>query len=151
MAMALAKVSKFSEFLLKIGDGASPEVFSAPCGLTSRSFDLTASTNDQTVPDCSDDDLAAWTARAIDALSGTISGSGVMDRTSLADYRTWFLSTLPKNCRIQIVATGANGGGYFEGSFLLTKLTLGGERGQKATVEIELQSDGAITWTAAVP
>ena len=147
--MAQAKVSNFSKWLILLGDGAGPEVFSAPCGLTSRGLDLSASSNDVTVPDCDDEDAAAWTARVIDALSGTISGSGVMDRDSHETWRDWFLSAEAKNVRMSLDETGANGGGYYAGAFILTKLTITGERGNKVLLEVEMQSDGAITWTDA--
>jgi len=147
--MALAKTVKFGDFIVQVGDGASPEVFSAPCGLTSRGINKSASTNEQTVPDCADEDGAAWTARSTDALSAEISGSGVMDRDAYALWNEWFESAEARNVRVVVVGNLAAGGGHHAGAFILTAFNSTGERGQRVNVEVTLSSDGAVLWVPA--
>lgn len=147
--MAAPTTKKFGQFLVKVGDGATPEVFAAPCGFTEKSLKLSAETSDQTIPDCSDPDAAAWTAREVSRLSGEVSGNGLLAVEAVATWRTWFLSADAKNVRIEISGTSVAGGGYYAGSFLLTGFELGATLGEKVTCNVTMVSDGAIIWTAA--
>lgn len=144
--MAKPTTLPFSELLILIGDGASPEVFAAPCGLTSKGFDLTASSNGIEVPDCDDPDAPAWTERVVKALSGSVSGSGIMAKESFALWRDWALSGLPGNVRVKLDHAGL---GYYSGSFILNKFGLKASLGDKVQVDIGLESDGQIIWTAS--
>lgn len=147
--MALAKVQSYSKFLIQVGNGASPEVFAAPCGLTSRGFNRTAETNDTNVPDCDDEDAPSWLARDVVSLSGEISGSGVLDTAALDVWDDWFQSGLAKNCRVVLDVPLAQNGRHWAGSFYLTSFNITAERGAKVNVEVTLISDGAITTVAA--
>jgi predicted secreted protein len=139
-----------AKLLIMLGDGASPtEVFAAPCGLTTKGINFSAASNDITVPDCDDPDAASWSERVISALSGTVSGSGVLAMESLETWRDYFFGGVSKNARVKIDTTLANNGGYFEGAFILTTFNITGEIGNKIQVEIELQNDGPVTWVAA--
>ena len=51
--------------IIMVGDGASPENFSAPCGFTERSVEIKAETATTAIPDCNDGDLPA-SARSSD-------------------------------------------------------------------------------------
>lgn len=142
--MAQPTTLAFSKLLILVGDGATPEVFSSPCGLTSKGFDISASSNDVQVPDCDDPDAPAWTDRVVKALSGKVSGSGIMAVESFDIWRDWALGGLAKNVRIQLVGTGL---GYYSGSFILSAFSLKASIGDKVQVDISLDSDGQIIWT----
>lgn len=148
--MARPTTLSSAKLLILIGDGAEPEVFAAPCGLTSRGINFSKETNDVTVPDCDDPDLPAWTERVVSALSGTVSGSGVLAMEALETWREFFFSTEARNCRIRLDTTLANNGGHFEGRFHCTSFNVTGDIGEKIQVEIELQNDGEIVWVDAV-
>lgn len=139
----------FGDFLILLGNGANPEVFTAPCGLTSKGFNQSASTQESTVPDCDNPDAPAYTERDIDALSAEISGSGVLAMESAAIWQVWYDSGLPKNVQIKLDQTLANHGGYWSGAFVLTGFNITGERGAKVKVDLTMQSDGAFTWNPA--
>lgn len=145
--MALAKVVSYAKFLVLVGDGASPEGFAAPCGLTSRGINFSAETNDTNIPDCDDEDAPSWLGRDVVSLSGELSGSGVLDLDALEVWRA-FLGNR-KTCRVMIDVPGAQNGGYWEGAFILTGFNVTGERGSKVSVEVTMTSDGEIEWTAA--
>lgn len=147
--MAQAKVVNFSTFLVLVGNGASPEVFAAPCGLTSRGFNRTAETNDTNVPDCDDEDKPSWLARDVVSLAGEISGSGVLDTDALEVWDDWFQSGLAKNCRVMLDVPVAQNGRHWSGKFILSSFNITAERGSKVTIEVTLTSDGAITKTDA--
>jgi predicted secreted protein len=142
--MAKPVTLPFSKLLILVGDGASPEVFASPCGLTSKGFDLTATSNGIEVPDCDDPDAPAWTDRVVKALSGTVSGSGILATESFEIWQDWALGGLPKNVRIKLDYPGL---GYYSGSFILSKFGLKAALGDKVQVDVTLDSDGEITFT----
>ena len=138
--------SAFKDFLVKIGDGASPEVFGAPCGLTSKGFNQTANTQETSVPDCDDPDAPAYVERAVDTISAEISGSGVLAKEAHDDvWQPMFQGAASKNVRVYPFG---DSGGYYAGKFVLTAYNNAVQRGQKVNVDITLSSDGEYTWTA---
>ena len=141
--MAQPTVLAGTKILVLVGDGASPEVFGEPCGLTTKSFELSASTNSTLIPDCADPELPAWEAKDINALSAQLTGSGVMAVESLATWRDWFMAAEAKNAQIKIDDDSL---GYFSGSWILSSMKLGGQRGQKITLDVTLVNTGAVTW-----
>lgn len=131
------------EFLVLLGDGADPEVFTAPCGLVTRGFSQTKAVNETIIPDCSDPDTATWAVRDAASFSGSISGAGVLATESLSAWQAFFASSSSKNVKIQ-----AGSAGHWVGKFHCTKFDIGGENKKRSTVSIELQSDGVATWTS---
>lgn len=144
--MAQPTVLTGTKLLILVGNGADPEVFSQPCGLTTRTFDLAASTNTTLIPDCDEPDAPAWEAKDVNALSATVSGSGVMAVESFDIWNDWFMGATAKNLQIKLDNAAL---GHWAGSFILTSLKYGGQRGQKVTVDITLVNDGAVVWVPA--
>lgn len=138
-----------SHLLIMLGDGQSPETFSAPCGLTTKGLNFSAATNDFNVPDCDDPDAPVWTERVVSALSAGVTGSGVMAGESHDEWREWFLSGATKNIQISIDELLAVGGGYYQMPAVLTGFNITGEQGGKVQLEVAIQSDGQVLWTAA--
>lgn len=134
--MTQATTLRFSQFLVQLGNGASPEVFASPCGLNSRSFNRSAATNDTNVPDCDDADAASWLERDIVSLSAAISGAGVVADEDFDVWNTWFESGASKNCKITL------GTRVWIGPYKLTKLNVTGNRGSRTTFDASLDSDG---------
>lgn len=143
--MAKPTTVKGSKFLILLGDQASPEVFSAPCGLSTKGIDFSASTNDVNVPDCDDPDAPQWTERVINALSASVTGSGVMAAESFAKWKDWFLAADSRNVQAKIDEVTL---GYFSGAFVLTGFRVTGNLGEKIQVELTMQNDGQVTYTA---
>lgn len=148
--MARPTTLKGSKVLIQLGDGASPEQFAAPCALTTKSISLDAASNDFNVPDCDDPDLPVWTERVVSALSAGVSGNGTLAMESFDEWRDWFLSGEARNIRVKFDASAVNNGGYFEMSAILSNLTLGGNQGELATVEVQIDSNGEVGWVDAV-
>lgn len=144
--MAQPVVIAGTKLLLLVGDGASPEVFAEPCGLTTKSFDLSASTNTTLIPDCDDPEAPAWESTDVNALSCTAAGNGVMAVESFATWNDWFLSGLGKNMQIKLDHASL---GYYSGSFKLTSFKLAGTRGNKVLVDVSIKNDGVVTWVDA--
>lgn len=153
--MAQPTVISGTKLLILVGTGGdspgSPDVFSEPCGLTTKNFALTASTNTTLIPDCANPDLPAWEAKDVNSLAAEVTGSGVMAAESFHTWLDWFLGATERACRIQLVSPTSLplSLGYFQGSFILTNLTYGGQRGQKVTLDLTLSNNGALTFVAA--
>jgi hypothetical protein len=147
--MASASTLRFGDAALLIGNGGTPETFSAPCGLTSLTRTVNVETATTNVPDCDDPDLSSWLE--IDEISKqmVISGSGVVAKQSWPMWRAWELDGGYKNVRFLFDIANADGGGYYSGRALLTTMEQTGERGNKWTVNIAVTFDGKPTWVPA--
>jgi predicted secreted protein len=137
--MAQATTTKFSDFLILLGDGATPETFTAPCGLTSRGFNRSANLSDVNVPDCVDEDAPSWLERDVISYQSSIAGAGVIADESASTWEDWWESGLAKNVRIERKTAA------WVGSFYLTEYNMAGERGQRLTGNITLTSNGKVT------
>lgn len=147
--MAAVKHTRGVKLLLKVGDGASPEVFSQYCSINAeRGITFTANTNDVDIPDCEDPDLLAWVVREKVNLSVSVTGSGTLNTPDVQEFVDWFESPEPRNCKIVVDVPSADGGVIFTGAFHLTEFTLTGNRGEKMQTSVSLNSDGAITSAA---
>jgi len=140
--MAKPTTFKGTSLLIKLGDGASPETFDFPCGLTTQALNRTAETNDVTVPDCDDPDAPAWTEREVSTMAWEATGSGVLADESVSVWDEWFASGLTKNVQIDVGPAGV--GRRYTGRALLTTYNVTGERGQKVTVEVTVTGDGEL-------
>lgn len=152
--MAQPTTLNASKLSIWIGSSSSPGTFVAPCGLTTRGINFTASTNDVTVPDCDDPDLPSWTARVVQALSAGITGSGILAVEAVPTWREFFFDATSKMCRVVLDGTGLAASldlGYFEGLFICSALNITGDLGNKVQVEINMTSDGQIFWRSDSP
>lgn len=144
--MAQPTTVAFGQFWIVVGDGESPELFEAPCGLTSKAFNQTASTQETIVPDCVDPDAPAFVERAVDALSSEISGDGVLAMEAHHNiWQPWLFEAAPRNVRIGLGSIpDPLVGGYYEGPYILTVLNMTADRGQKMRGAVTIQS--AAEW-----
>lgn len=147
--MAKPITAAASKMLVKIGDGGSPEVFEAPCGMSTKGINFTKNTNEVNVPDCDDPDAPSWIERGVVSMSAEISESGIL---SMADLDTWqdFLdSTISRNVQVWLDLPLAEHGGHWDGKFLLTGFNVTAEQGNKVQAAVTMQSDGPVVWTPA--
>ncbi|MBN9010811.1 MAG: phage tail protein, partial [Rhizobiales bacterium] len=63
--------------LIKMGNGADPEVFTSVCGLRSRSFSLSNNEVDTTVPDCDDPGAVVQKSSTPGIQDRTFQGAGL--------------------------------------------------------------------------
>jgi len=137
-----------TKLLILVGDGAAPDVFTAPCGLTTRGIAFTASTNSTLIPDCDDPEAPAWEAKDVNSLAAQVTGNGVMAVESFDVWNDWFLSATAANCQIKLDDPAL---GQWEGMFILTALRYGGQRGQKVTVDIAMDNTEEVIWVPSTP
>ena len=149
--MAYAKVMKGTRLLIKVGDGADPEVFAHPCLINSaRGITFSAGTTEDYIPDCDDPDLLQAVIRTKNSYSAAINGAGVLHTPSVEEYFEWLKDPDTKNIQVLLNAVAlADGGGHFAGAFHLTSFEISGDREGYSQCSIELQSSGALTWVDA--
>lgn len=144
--MAAVKHARGVKLLLKVGDGADPEVFAQFCSINAeRGITFTSTTNDVDIPDCDDPDMLAWIAREKQNLSVTINGAGTLNTPDVQDFFDWFKSPEPKNCQLVVDVPSVDGGIIWTGAFHLTEFSITGNRGEKMQAAVTLNSDGPVT------
>lgn len=146
--MALAQTFRFSGYRVLLGDGADPEVFSAPCGFTERSIAFNRELSETNTPDCADEDAPSWLERDVTSMSATISGQGVLEATALPVWLGLLGTTVSFNARVELWREGAKVG-HWQGAFALESFETAGTKGERVTVNVSLQSDGVVAYTAA--
>lgn len=145
--MATPTTLSGTQLLIKVGNAASPEVFTHPCLINAeRGIQFSSSTQDVIVPDCTNPDDPAWREIEKDGLSATITGAGIMDNVlaTIQTYDTWHRGQTTKNVQVWLGSIGK-----WVGAFKLTEIAFTGERGNKVLVSLTLESDGSVTAFAA--
>jgi hypothetical protein len=145
--MAPPTTAKFGKFRVLLGNGASPEVFAAPCGFTSKSLALTKNLTDVNLPDCDDPDAPAWVGRDVESLTASITGEGVMAAESAADWMDAFESTSSISVKVEIefpLVTWT-----YTGKMHISSMTLAAEQGGRVSNNVEMQSDGELVRSMA--
>lgn len=144
--MADIKHMRGLKLLLKVGNGASPEVFTAKCSINAeRGISFKAGTNDNEVIDCADPEALAWLLREKTNLSCDITGAGTLNTPDVQEFFDWTTSPDAKNCQFIVDVPAADGGVIFLGAFHLTQFDITGAKGAKTQVSIALNSDGEVT------
>jgi hypothetical protein len=144
--MAVIKHARGIKLVLKVGDGASPEVFTAKCSINSeRGITFSSTTNDFNEIDCADPEKIAWLLREKANLSASFTGAGTLNTPDVAEFFAWLVSPDSVNCQVVVDVPAADGGIIFLGAWHLTDFGITGDRGAKQETTISLVSDGAIT------
>lgn len=146
--MALVKTVTGSKLRIKIGNGASTEVFTHLCMInTSRGFSFNADLVETLVPDCDLPDSPGWKERQIEGLSIDVDGAGKINTPDIEFFNDWWISGLGKNVQLQVDALFADGGGHWEGELKLQNFSLTGPS-QKEHAEFEghFVSNGAFVF-----
>jgi hypothetical protein len=150
--MAQPSTAKFGNMLIEIGDDATPPVYAAPCGFTSKGITLSKNLSEVNIPDCDNPDDPIWVGRDVTSQSATITGEGVAAGESLPDWNDAFMSTDPVPMRVTVEYEGV-GSKVYEGKFHVDSEAITVEAGGRVSLAINATSDGAITsaWTPATP
>ena len=137
------------KLLIMVGDGSTPEVFTAFCTINAaRSVTGDAATNDFNIPDCDDPDTLGWLAREKVSLSYAAQGAGILNTPDVQAFTDWLADPNSRNCQIVVDVPATDGGVVFAGPFHLTQFEITGDRGTKMEATLNLISDGEITVTA---
>lgn len=134
-------VQRGKDLLLKLGNGAEPESFTAVAGLKATSLAFNATTVDITNADSAD----LWRELLDTGVkSATVTGSGVFrDQASDAALRSAFFNQTLANWQIVIPSFG-----IVAGPFKLTQLHYEGPYDGEVKLSLSLASAGALSFTA---
>ena len=140
--MAQATTIKGGKFRVLIGNSATPIVYTAPCGFTQRSITLNKGLEEINVPDCNDPDKVDWTGRDATSLSVTVSGEGVLAAESVATWLEAFerIDSVPVKVEWEFPAKTIT----WTGRMHIESLEAGAQNGQRATLNVTMQSDGEM-------
>lgn len=146
--MAAVNYTRGVKLVVKVGDGASPEVFTRLCTINAeRGITFNAQSNDATIPDCDDPDKMAWLAREVSTLSVDVTGGGMSHKQDVKKLWDWWSSGDTKNCQVIVDDDTAANVITFEGGFKLPQFDMTGNRGEKVNSTMSLSSDGEVTAT----
>ena len=148
--MAYTDKLKSTRVAIMMGDGATPEVFSPMCGITTKGFQQTRATSDTVDWDCADRDATPITVRDVGATDWTISGSGLLHRPLLADVQAAFDSADPTNFRFMFdePTDGEVIDGYYQGPGIITDLNITGTNGEYVNVSLTIRAAGPKVFVA---
>ncbi len=135
--------------VIKIGDGATPEVFTVLCGIDQVSVNSVVNTADRFRRDCAKPGAVPKRKVQAQGTQTDISGSGVFNVDQVAEFRAALGIT--RNYRVEIGRRdGTDAGeimGHFTGPFMMTANNI--SVGDEGSAEITLASDGDVVWTPA--
>lgn len=143
--MATPVTVKSGKFRVLLGDSSSPITYTAPCGFTSKSLNLSKNLEEIVLPDCDDPDAPFWVARDVASLTASITGEGVMAYESAETWMLAFEDTDSVPVRIEFEFPLATY--VYTGLMHIASLEFGSEVGQRVTANVEMQSDGELVRT----
>jgi hypothetical protein len=148
--MAYETAVSFGTMALMLGDGATSEDFTAPCGITSLTKTTNVNVAETTIFDCDDIDLLGQIVLDEISRNHQISFGGLMNVEALPTWRAWDDAGGFKNIRWFRDLTSGNGGGYNEGAALLTAFEEQGQREDgKWQISGTVRISGAFPFTPA--
>jgi hypothetical protein len=129
--------------LIRVGNGASPEVFSLFCTFNGdRAIQFDAASTDEMDMDCDNPTAVAFTVTTVDSLSATVSGAGRVKAVDIPEFFDWYSSGAARNAQVEIDAPG---GVQFNGQLVLLSWNVtGGETGS-ATADLSMKFTGPVT------
>lgn len=151
--MAQPKIIRGTYFSLMAGNGATPtEVFTALCGITTRSFTSQTNTQDVFTRDCADPENVPIRRVIPTGKQWDLTGEGVLNRENLATLQG-LDDGQPHNFRFLFTepATDEVFQGYYGGAGVITNLAITAEDENFATISISIASDSEWPFTEVTP
>lgn len=125
--------------LIQIGDGATTEVFSNLCGITTRSFNMSANEVDTTIPDCANPGNTPQRTAEPGIKNRTFSGSGKFVKSANSTtFMTHVNDATVFNAKVIVPGLGTYTGSWFVSEF-------------EFSGEMEGNMDFSATFVAAGP
>lgn len=144
--MAKPTTTRGGKIRVMLGNDASPQVFSAPCGLSQRSITLSKGLNEVQIPDCDNPDEVTWTGRDASSLSISISGEGVLASESIETWVDAWEDVESVDVRVEVEFPATTY--IWTGKMHVETLEIGANNGERATISVSLQSDGEMVRTS---
>lgn len=143
--MATTKTD-YTEFLLKIGDGTSPEQFAQPCLVNGdKALEITTNFTEDSVPDCDNPTNPAQILMQADSNRVTCSGTGKLHRPDAKTYADWAADGSSKNVQIEVGTTGDSGAFKINTVMKCTGFSIRATRPLTAEVDVSFASSGFLS------
>lgn len=131
--------------LIQIGDGESPEVFSNLCGITTRSFNMSANEVETTIPDCDDPSAAVQRTVEPGIVNRTFNGSGkFVSSANTSAFLTHVREATVFNAKVVVP-----GDGTYTGSWMVSDFEFSGEMEGNMDFSATFVAAGALAYVAA--
>jgi predicted secreted protein len=147
--MSLPNEASFA--VIKLGDGATTEVFTIACGIADINLNQIANTTDRFVRDCAKPGEIPNRNVKVTGKQADITASGLTDKASVAIFAAALGKA--KNYKVELLQdNGTDAGlllGTYAGNFVMTAFNSALPRDGDSTVELTLASNGAWTWVSA--
>ncbi|KAB0570587.1 phage tail tube protein [Brucella pituitosa] len=131
------KQKKGRMLLIQIGDGATPEVFKSLCGIKTRSFNMSTTEIDTTVPPCENPDGPVQKTSEPGISSRTFNGAGAF----IAGAETKAFLNYVRNAEVFNAKVIVPGDGTYTGPWFVTDFEFTGD--------VEQNMEFSATFTAA--
>lgn len=131
-----------------MGDGATPEVFTVLCGITTKAITAQLNTGDSFTRDCADPEDIPVRELILASRQWDLRGSGQMNRDNVKNLMD--AQGEIKNYRFFIrakageIAPALNG--YLGGAAAITTFTLNGDDAGYAGIDLSIASHGVWDW-----
>lgn len=145
--MAQPTTIKGGKVVVTLGNDATPIVYSAPCGFTSKSVQLDKALGDTLLPDCDDPDAVGWLARDAESLSMSVSGEGVLAEQSVETWLDAFHDA--DSVPVKVVITFPTKAITYTGKMHVSSFSFEAPQSGRVTSSVEMQSDGEMVRTVA--
>ncbi|MDI7923404.1 phage tail tube protein [Ferirhizobium litorale] len=135
--------------LIQIGDGdvdPGPETFSNLCGLTTRSFNLSANEVDTTIPDCANPGGAVQRTAEPGIVNRTFSGSGKFFKGATSDTVMGHV-TGATVFNAKVIVPGL---GTYTGAWFVSEFEFAGEMEGNMDFNATFVAAGPLAFTAEV-
>ncbi|MEZ2132468.1 MULTISPECIES: phage tail tube protein [unclassified Sinorhizobium] len=136
-----ARFGKFRVLLDLAGTGT----YTAPCGFTSKSLTLGKSLSEVSIPDCDEEDAPIVLGRDVESITSSISGEGVLAASAVETWLDAYESV--NSVAVKIEIEFSTGTVTWTGKFHVESLEIGAEQGGRVTLNVSMQSDGALVRT----
>ena len=147
----MSEPTEFDFALIKLGNGAEPEVFTVLCGLQDVAVNSSVESQSRYVPDCAKPGAVPNRKMRATGKSKTITGSGLTNKENVAKFE----ASLGLNLNYEIEGyerDGTDAGkllGTWSGAFMMTAANQNMQSQGDSSSEVTLESHGVVTWTAA--
>ena len=132
--------------LIQIGNGATTEVFTNLCGLTTRSFNMSANEVDTTIPDCANPANTPQRTAEPGIKNRTFSGSGKFVKSAPNTTFLGYVNNATKfNAKVIVPGLGT-----FTGPWFVSEFEFSGEMEGNMDFSATFVAAGALSFVAEV-
>lgn len=130
------------QLVIQVGDGASPEVFSAPSLInTTRGLTISTAVESDELVDLADQGAPAQMVRRVKSTDIKIDGAGMVHKPDVLKYMQWTKSGAVKNVKV------TDGNWVLTGPVILSSFQITGERLKSSECQMTFEQAGEMTLT----